>query len=135
MILEGRKSIMWTTDELDRVGNAEELQLASRRPDGSLRGFVTIWVVRDGDDIYVRSAHGADNPWYVRALASGEGRIRSGGVERDVAFDHLDDGRPDARHDRRRLPLRSTALSTSRRLGPVVADGTHGVTLRLVPKE
>ena len=63
---------------------SDELQIASRRTDGTLRSFVTIWVVRSGDDIYVRSAYGTENPWYRRALASGRGRIKAGGVERDV---------------------------------------------------
>lgn len=61
----------WTEDELSRIGRAEELQITSRRADGSLRPYVTIWVVRAGDDIYVRSAYGSSNPWFVRATASG----------------------------------------------------------------
>ena len=77
----------WTADELARIGRATELDIASRRPDGTLRPFVTIWVVRVGDDVYVRSAYGYANPWFQRALASGEGRIRAGGVERDVTFE------------------------------------------------
>jgi len=77
----------WTADELARIGPATELDIASRRPDGTLRPFVTIWVVRVGDDVYVRSAYGYANPWFQRALASGEGRIRAGGVEREVAFE------------------------------------------------
>jgi hypothetical protein len=77
----------WTADELSRVGASEELDLASRRPNGSLRGFVTIWAVRAGDDLYVRSAYGWDNPWFQRALNAGEGRIRAAGVERDVDFE------------------------------------------------
>jgi hypothetical protein len=48
----------WTDDELDRVGSAEELDVASRRRDGELGGPRTIWVVRVGDDIYVRSVNG-----------------------------------------------------------------------------
>jgi hypothetical protein len=77
----------WTADELAKIGKADELHISSRRPDGSLRPFVTIWGVRLGDDLYVRSAHGHDNPWFQRALASGEGRIRAGGVERDIGFE------------------------------------------------
>jgi hypothetical protein len=77
----------WTPDELERIGRATELQIASRRADGSLRPFVTIWVVRNGDEIYVRSAYGYDNPWFQRALRSGAGRIRAGGVECDVALE------------------------------------------------
>jgi len=36
----------WTTDELDRIGAAEELEIAARRRDGTLRPTVPIWVVR-----------------------------------------------------------------------------------------
>src|SRR5262245_718466 len=79
----------WTAPELDRIGRAEELQLASVRGDATLRPYVTMWVVRAGDTLYVRSAHGSDNPWYRRALAAGAGRIRAGGVEHDVTFTHV----------------------------------------------
>jgi hypothetical protein len=77
----------WTTDELARIGDSEELQISSRRADGSLRPFVTTWIVRAGDDLYVRSAHGPSNPWFVRAVSSGEGRIRARGLERDTVFE------------------------------------------------
>jgi len=76
----------WTEGELSRIGAAEELQISSRRADGSLRPYVTIWVVRVGGDIYVRSAYGPSNTWYRRATNSGSGRIRAGGVEKDVTF-------------------------------------------------
>jgi hypothetical protein len=76
----------WTTDELARIGQAEELQVSSRRPDGSLRPYVTIWVVRAGDELFIRSAYGPGNPWFRRAQRSGVGRIRAGGIERDVRF-------------------------------------------------
>jgi len=92
----------WTDDELSRIGEAQELQLASARRDGDLRAYVTMWVVRVGDDLYVRSAYGANNPWYRRAKASGSGRLRAGGVERDVSFAEPRPGR--ARGHRRRLP-------------------------------
>jgi len=77
----------WTGDELDQISRADELGIASRRADGSLRPFVTIWSVRVGDDLYVRSAGGYENPWFQRALRSRSGRIRAGGVERDVRFE------------------------------------------------
>jgi hypothetical protein len=76
----------WTSDELRRIGDALELQITSARADGTMRPYVTIWVVRVADDLYVRSAHGVDNPWFRRAKASGAGRIRAGGIERDVSF-------------------------------------------------
>lgn len=51
----------WTSDELDTIGGAEELEIAPVRDDGTQRKPVTIWVVRDRDDIYVRSANIADS--------------------------------------------------------------------------
>ena len=78
---------IWTSDSLAKIGNAEELAIASRRSDGSLRPFVTIWAVRVEEDIFVRSAAGPDNPWFRRAIASGQGRIRADGIEQDVDFE------------------------------------------------
>ena len=71
---------------LDRVGRATELELAIRRADGSLSVFTTMWVVGVEGAAYVRSARGPEGAWYRRALRYGEGRIRAGGVERDVTF-------------------------------------------------
>lgn len=124
---------MWTDDELERVGNAEELQLASRRPDGTLRKFITMWVVREGDELYVRSAYGPDNPWYRRALASGEGRIRAGGVERDTEFDHVAEDSPV--HTTLDETYREKYRSHGERIvNTVVGEHVHGLTLRLVAK-
>lgn len=120
----------WTEDELRRIGGAEELKVASYRRDGSLRPYVTIWAVRSGDDLIVRSAHGPDNGWFRRAKASRTGRIRAGGVERDVEFA---DAAPDshaaidaayhAKYDRHGARIVNT----------VVGDQVIATTLRLVP--
>jgi hypothetical protein len=121
----------WTNDELTRIGDAEELQLASTRPDGTLRPYVTMWVVRVGGDLYVRSAYGPDNPWYRRAMASGTGRIRAVGIEQDVTFA---DASPDvhaaidaayhAKYDR----------YGPRIVGTVVGPEVEAVTIRLVSR-
>jgi hypothetical protein len=81
----------WTSQELDCIGQAEELQLATKRHQGGFSRYVTMWVVRVGDHMYVRSAYGPGNPWYRRARAAGEGRVRAGGLERDVTFGSADD--------------------------------------------
>jgi hypothetical protein len=120
----------WTDEELRLVGEAQELQLASARRGGTMRPYVTMWVVRVGDDLYVRSAYGPDNPWYRRAKASGAGRIRAGGVERDVAFAepapsvHADiDAAYHAKYDRYGPRLVDTVV------GPEV----EAVTIKLIP--
>ena len=76
----------WTSDELNRIGNAEELQIASLRRDGTLRKPVIIWVVRLGDDLYVRSVNGRTSSWFRGVQARYEGQIRAGGVVKDVTF-------------------------------------------------
>ena len=123
--------IGWTPEELARIGRADELRLASRRPDGTLRPFVTMWVVRSGDDIYVRSAHGHDNPWFQRALASGGGRIRAGGVERDVAFEEPGsavDADVDAAYHAKYDRYGSTMVGTV--VSPEAARSTLGLVAR-----
>ena len=76
----------WTSDELDTIGDAGELTLASARRDGTLRNPVTMWVVRDGNDLYVRSMHGRAGAWFRGTQTSRQGHIRSAGIDKDVTF-------------------------------------------------
>jgi hypothetical protein len=76
----------WTNDELNKIGTAEELQIASLRADGTLRKPVIIWVVRLGDDLYVRSVNGRTSGWFRGVQTRHEGHIRAGGVDKDVTF-------------------------------------------------
>ena len=121
----------WTTEDLSRVGEAEEIKLATIRADGSLRPYVTMWVVRANDELYVRSAYGPDNPWFRRARASGAGRIQAGGLERDVTFAEPSAGVHPA--------LDSAYHAKYDRFGPkivgtVVGPQTEAVTIRLLPR-
>jgi hypothetical protein len=121
----------WTKEELAKIGNAEELDIASRRPDGTLRPFVTIWVVRADGDLYVRSVNGRSGTWFMRAVAAGEGRIRAGGVERDVAFEEAGSAV--------QAPVTAAYHEKYDRYGPnivgtVVSVESATTTLRLVPK-
>jgi hypothetical protein len=121
----------WTREELERIGAAEELELASLRRDGTMRPYVTMWVVRTGDDLHVRSAYGPDNPWFRRAKASGAGRIRAGGLERNVTFAEPDPGVHAA--------IDTAYHSKYDRYGPrivgsVVGPDAEAVTIKLVPR-
>jgi hypothetical protein len=121
----------WTDEELQRIGDAQELQLASARRDGSMRPYVTMWVVRAGEDLYVRSAYGPTNPWYRRARASGVGRVRAGGVERDVTFA---DAAPTA-HAAIDAAYHDKYDSYGPRIvNTVVGAQAEAVTVRLVPR-
>ena len=78
--------VAWASDELNKIGKAEELKIASLRQDGTLRKPVIIWVVRVGDDIYVRSVNGRGSAWFRSVQTRHEGQIRAGGVVKDVTF-------------------------------------------------
>jgi hypothetical protein len=122
----------WTKEELDRIGDTTELRLTSVRENGSLRPYVTMWVVRVGDDVYVRSAGGPERPWYRRARASGTGRIRAGGVERDVTFT---EATADAQAE-----IDATYQAKYDVYGPTIVGHVTGpdarpVTIRLIPKD
>lgn len=82
----------WNDSDLREIGTAEELDLESERSDGTLRAPVTMWVVRAGDRLYVRSVKGVDGPWYQGTRSRLRGRIEAGGVRADVAFRDADPG-------------------------------------------
>ena len=120
----------WTNDELDRFAGAEELEIASVRRDGTLRKPVTIWVVRHGDDVYVRSVNGRTSSWFRGAQARHEAHIRAGGVDKDVLLVEADDANDeiDAAY---RAKYRRYAESI---VGSIVTPQARAATLKLVPR-
>jgi hypothetical protein len=126
------KTTTWTRDELDKIAKADELQVAPLKDDGTPRNPTTIWVVRDGDDLYVRAYRGPDGVWYRAAKATHQGQIRSGGVEKEVAFaEETDTGR----NDRIDGAYRSKyGKYPSEYVDPMTASGARAATLKLVPR-
>lgn len=122
----------WTSDDLKKIEAAEELEIASLRPDGALSKPVTIWVVRDGNDLYVRSYKGRSGAWFHATRARYEGRIRAGGVEKHVAFvDEPDSGineRIDAAY---RTKYRGYAAQY---VESMVAPEARATTIKLIPR-
>jgi hypothetical protein len=120
----------WTTDELDRIGGADELRLAPRRKDSTLRRAVPIWVVRVGDELYVRSFRGESGRWYRAAQATGEGHASAGGINKDVvllaAGGEIDDA-VDAVFREKYGPYTGY-------VEPMLAPQARATTLRLVPR-
>jgi hypothetical protein len=81
----------WTSDELDSIEHAEELEIAAQRPSGTLSSWRTIWVVRVEDDIYVRSVNGPGSSWYRGTRACREGRVQAGGMTKNVTLVDADE--------------------------------------------
>ena len=121
----------WKSELLDELGRAEEVQIESVGRDGTLRKPVTVWAVRHGDDLYVRSVGGRSAHWFRGAQEKHEGRIRAGGVYQDVTFvdaDHDIDEEVDAAY---RAKYRRYAGSI---LNSVLTPQARAATIELVPR-
>ena len=122
----------WTRDELDKIGEADELQIVTLRPDGPPRKPVTIWVVRHGDDLYVRSGYGDRAAWYRGTQQRREGHIKEGGIGKDVRFE---DAADPALNDRIYAAYRSKYLHHGAQwVDPMVAAEARSTTIKLVPR-
>ena len=122
----------WTRNDLGRIGAADELQLASFKEDGTLRKPVTIWVVRVGDDLYVRVYRGRETAWFRHIQLRPEGRISAGGVTKDVTFVDVSDdealnNKIDAAYQSKYQRYSATYVD------PMIAPQARATTLKLVP--
>jgi hypothetical protein len=121
----------WTSEELNKMGDAEELRIAPLRRDGTLRKPVTIWVIRLGDDLYVRSARGRGGDWFRAAQMRHEGHIRAGGVDKDVAFVEESDPEVNDQIDEAYLAKYSRYPQY---VAPMVKPKVRAATIKLVPR-
>ncbi|MDL4816414.1 DUF2255 family protein [Actinomadura opuntiae] len=120
----------WSTDDLDRIGDAQEIQIAPENGDGTLRPPTTIWIVRDGDDLFVRSVNGPQGRWYRTAGGTHRGRITAAGLTRDVAFAEAADPAANERIDAAYLAKYGTTPWAE----PMTRPGPRDTTLQLVPR-
>jgi hypothetical protein len=122
----------WTRDELDTIGEADELEIVTLRQDGTRRKPVTIWVVRQGDDLYVRSGYGDRAAWHRGTQSRRDGHIIAGGVEKDVRFEEATDP---ALNDGIDAAYRSKYLHHGAQwVDPMVAAEALSTTIKLVPR-
>jgi hypothetical protein len=120
----------WTSGELTTIGTADEVQVAALRRDGTPRAPRIVWVVRLGDDLYVRSVNGSTAAWFQGVQARPEGRVQGGGVAKDVTFAAADPGLNDQI---------DTAYQVKYRRYPspvkaITSQQARATTLRLVPR-
>jgi hypothetical protein len=121
----------WPTEELTRIGRAEEVRIASLRRDGTRRKPVTTWVVPSGESLYVRSVKGHEGAWFRGVQETHEGRISASGLDREVTFvnaDHEIDDEVDAAY---RTKYRRYAGSI---LNSVLTPQARSATLKIEPR-
>ena len=121
----------WSGDELSKLGDGEEVQIASVRRDGKLGRPVTTWVIRQGDDLYVRSVRGRSGHWFRGVQERHEGRIRAGRVQKDVTFVDGDDAIGDQIDAAYRNKYRRY---TGPILNSVLTPAARAATLKIVPR-
>ncbi len=121
----------WSGDELSKLGDAEEVQIASVRRDGKLGRPVTTWVIRQDDDLYVRSVRGRSGHWFRGVQERHEGRIRAGRVQKDVTFVDGDDAIGDQIDAVYRNKYRRY---TGPILNSVLTPAARAATLKIVPR-
>jgi hypothetical protein len=124
----------WTSNDLERIGAADELLLASFKKDCTHRKPITIWVVRVGDDLYVRAYRGREGAWFRHIQLRPEGRISAGGVTQDVTFVDVSDDEAlnneiDAAYQSKYQRYSATYVD------PMIAPLARTATLQLVPSE
>lgn len=119
----------WTEDELDTIGKADEVQIGPLRPDGTAHRPVTIWVVRVGDDLYVRSWRGRDGGWFRAVRRTHAGHLHAGRVDRDVSLIEADPDINDAINAAYR-----TKYDRSSYLEDMVGTPARATTLKLIPR-
>lgn len=122
----------WTREELTAMDAATELRISTRRPDGTLRAAIPIWHTTVGDALYIRSARGPENGWFVRALRAGTGQVSAGGVTKEVTFELAD---PSVRDE-----LTATLHRKYDRFGPAPIAAITGpdvlqTTLKVMPAD
>ena len=128
-------TVDWSPAELERIGRAEELQIAAKRADGTLGRAVPIWVVRVGGQVFVRTWYRRDNGWFGRVVGSRRARIRVPGLEADIAVEDVggDEGELRASVDAAyRAKYGRYGETTVERM---VTDDAAAATLRLVPQQ
>jgi hypothetical protein len=76
----------WSPEDLERLGGAGEVEVRSVHRDGSLSRPRTVWIVRVGDELYLRSVNGPDAAWYRSTRTAHRGQIQARGVSRDITW-------------------------------------------------
>jgi hypothetical protein len=119
----------WKDRELADIGGANELRIATMRRDGTLQRPRIIWVVRNVDDVYVRSVNGPGGAWFRGVQARHAGHVSAGAVDAGVVFedaDHELDDEIDEEY-RRKYGRSSTAVDH------ITSPEALSTTIRLVP--
>lgn len=125
----------WTAGELSTIDGAGEVEVATRRSDGTLRAARIVWVVRLDDAVYVRSVNGTTAAWYRGVQTCHAGALSAGRLRREVAFveagEHAGGG--SGLDDALDATYRDKYGRSSSAVAAITADVARATTLRVDP--
>ena len=125
----------WSTEDLEQIGRAEELQIATKSADGTLRRWVPIWVVCVGDQVYVRTWYRREDGWFGEMLGSRRARIHVSGLEVDVAVEDVGEDRAELRANVDAAYHAKYARYGGPSVDGMTTDTAAATTLRLVAEQ
>jgi hypothetical protein len=120
--------VAFDRDTLELLAATREVRIETRRPDGQVHSAI-IWVVVDGEDVFVRSWLGERARWYREAIANPAVTIAAG----DRRLPGLATPATDPDSIRRCSDGFLTKYRKSKSAQSMVAEDILDTTLRLEP--
>lgn len=120
----------FTTDELKKINDADDLQISPLREDGKTYGTPTwIWEVVVDGDLYVRAYNGVGSQWYNAAIIQKAGRIIAAGMTKEVNFEPVQ-GEINKAIDE----AYKNKYGNSPYLPPMISNRARAATVKILPK-
>lgn len=120
----------WTSEELRKIAETDDLHIAPFRTDGVTYGTPTwIWSVVVDDGLYVRAYNGQKSSWYQAALRQKSGRIEAGGITKEVSFAPVDGSIADRIDDAHRSKYKGSPY-----LSPMISTRARSATIKVAPR-
>lgn len=123
----------WTDDELNGLATEDEIRVSSIRRDGTARKPVTMWMVTDGGQVYVRSVRGIEGTWYRHVRETDRAHVTARALNADVNVE--DAGTDVALAKRLDTAYRTKYQRYAQRIvDSVLTPAAKASTLRLTPR-
>ncbi len=120
----------WSKDELQRIAASDDLHISPFRSDGVTYGTPTwIWSVVAGNELYVRAYNGQKSSWYQAAMRQKAGRIKAGGITKEVTFERVDGPVNDLIDNAYKEKYRNSSY-----LAPMTGKRASSATVKIIPK-
>lgn len=121
----------WSTDELRKIAEADDLHISPFREDGKTYGTPTwIWCVAVDGALYVRAYNGPSSRWYQAAVRQEAGRIIVAGMTKKVVFEAVAGSVNELIDDAYRAKCRDSPY-----LSAMIGARARSATVKVMPRD